>query len=1111
MTYRTAVKLLTGKDPAIEKALDVALSGALLATSPVLGPAALAFIDAKNDIVKHGAALVDGLSSRLRGMPVPERAQNVRAAWTVLAISAFCDATIDMLTRSGWPKAAALRADVAAKQLDSPAGALIRALIDSQVPFPRPDEAYTDVEARLEAHYQRSAARMGSFLEGLAPWDELSESDRMRLDQLPQGAVACFSRSFRRLAAEVPELMVWLMLHESRASRAQLAAAIGTGLAGLRQMLDSILSAQGAARSRWHASLASHYAADLAKPLIDIDRDVERVAVAPSIAEGYLNPRFQVTRGRSGSNVAVESWWSERPIREDLQRLLTAYLLTETATASPLLILGHPGAGKSMLTRVLAAQLPQGAFCAVRVPLRSVAASSSVLEQIVSALHQTISEPVLWPEFVEGLEGAMPVVILDGFDELIQATGVSRSDYLEQVQEFQEREAGQGRPVAVIVTSRTSVADRVRIPAECMIVKLEPFSDDQVRTWIGKWNEANECSLAERGIARLDPDTVLAYRELAIQPILLLMLALYDAAGNGLKRDGDTIKPTALYERLLTTFVEREVRKEGAFDPEILRQRVQDELYRLSIVAYAMFNRGTQILYERDLVTDFRSLQIAEPRNGSTVDGFQVPISSAQRTLSRFFFVHPYEAQDVAGDAGSLGRSFEFLHATFSEFLIVRCAIEIVRSLAARGLAASPWSPTESPTQDPLLRALLSFQAFTKRGQVVDFLVEAMRELTEAHRDQIARTVSFLLRGCMAAESDSRYADYQPVATDQPRRYAHFSLNLCLIYLAARGGRVDIDELMPKGEWAGWAGLWRARLDPDAGRETAAVIDVKVDSGHTMVGLGRADETDDPLSLAYRTAFLNDADLDNLLRWSRLQLDARAGAPVAMLHALQPLLGSLATSMVIKRTQGRLAPVRVGAVSAVLPLLQLSLDSLDDEGSVHRAFGILLEARGQGVELATHIVRLAVRYSRFLGIERLERIWQRYGEHCSSDAYVDLATELYARTKEWSWLTSALSSLKHGSPGESVGMLVDMYYRGVLPFDLFLEQIRDADLVVASRESPGNAAKAVNLLQILGKQRPLWTSNLEKWLRGIVNEISPEARALVNYEAVAALPDDTCS
>jgi hypothetical protein len=51
-------------------------------------------------------------------------------------------------------------------------------------------------------------------------------------------------------------------------------------------------------------------------------------------------------------------------------------------------------------------------------------------------------------------------VLLDGLDELLQASQHDRSSYLQQIAEFQRLEAEQERPVVVIVTSRTVVADR---------------------------------------------------------------------------------------------------------------------------------------------------------------------------------------------------------------------------------------------------------------------------------------------------------------------------------------------------------------------------------------------------------------------------------------------------------------------------------------------------------------------------------------------------------------------------------------------------------------------------------------------------------------------------
>jgi len=44
----------------------------------------------------------------------------------------------------------------------------------------------------------------------------------------------------------------------------------------------------------------------------------------------------------------------------------------------------------------------------------------------------------------------------------------------------------------VLVTSRTAVADRVRYPDGTMALRLEPFRDDQIASWLRTWNACNE-------------------------------------------------------------------------------------------------------------------------------------------------------------------------------------------------------------------------------------------------------------------------------------------------------------------------------------------------------------------------------------------------------------------------------------------------------------------------------------------------------------------------------------------------------------------------------------------------------------------------------------------
>ena len=111
--------------------------------------------------------------------------------------------------------------------------------------------------------------------------------------------------------------------------------------------------------------------------------------------------------------------------------------------------------------------------------------------------------------------------------------------------------------------------------------------------------------------------TILRYRNLAEQPLLLLMLALYDATANALTAVDPDLNKSAVYERLLKDFARRELTKDpGVAD---LDRRIEQELLRLSIVAFAMFNRGTQWIDADSLTEDLRALNIWEaPRNQNT-------------------------------------------------------------------------------------------------------------------------------------------------------------------------------------------------------------------------------------------------------------------------------------------------------------------------------------------------------------------------------------------------------------------------------------------------------------------------------------------------------------
>lgn len=109
-------------------------------------------------------------------------------------------------------------------------------------------------------------------------------------------------------------------------------------------------------------------------------------------------------------------WWRSRDLVADTEAFLAGYLTSLRAVRTPLVVLGEPGSGKSKLAEVPAARLSGADFLPVLVELRDVAAESMVLEQIEQAVYQRPGERVSWHDLLSAADGALPVVLLDGFE-----------------------------------------------------------------------------------------------------------------------------------------------------------------------------------------------------------------------------------------------------------------------------------------------------------------------------------------------------------------------------------------------------------------------------------------------------------------------------------------------------------------------------------------------------------------------------------------------------------------------------------------------------------------------------------------------------------------------
>jgi hypothetical protein len=813
LTYYGALKILGTPKSRLVTLLDAVATAGLAAWAAgalATGRDAAVPVDLihlKAEVVRYGHDIVRRVSEWRSGLSRFDRSQRLAAAHAVLVISSYFESLeqadmpiqVDRLALSGAEQAAL----AAGKELPEGYVGMIELLLREPLPMPEPHLSYTDVRRQVADCYTRLSSRLLDFVSGLELWNELNDRDRARMreaiNDLSAMALKRYDEGYRNLAADNREFEIWAGLTEVRA--------LGNSLARMSLLLTAIAERQPGQRPR--VLLHRSYQAALSEPIIGSGEAPEGV-VLPSLDNAYVNPVCRVAEIGPNDRPAEGEWWDAQELVPDIEAFLAGYLTSPRAVTTPLVVLGEPGSGKSKFTEVLAARLPQDDFLPVLVELRDVAAESMVQQQIEQAIYRGPGERVSWHDLIDAAGKALPVVLLDGFDELVQAAAVNRYDYLEQVRDFQLRQAQIGRPVAVVVTTRTVVADQARFPAGSLALQLQPFTEDQVRYWLKVWDRHNGPALAARGLRPLPAEVALAHGELARQPLLLLMLAMFDTADNGLQRAEAPIGRAELYERLLTDFALREVGKSArnrSLPTSDQRELAEHELQRLAVVALAMFARGRQAASDAELNQDLPLLFPESETSGSP----DTNLTPAQRAVGRFFFVHKSEARSHDERA----RSYEFLHTTFGEYFVARLALSALRDLAARREVTRRGMTATGRLDDGFLYAVLSFSCLAARAPIVSFLKELLNRLPDTERAQCREMLPELITGSLITHPSRSFQEYEPVRHTIPRRLASYSANLItmLVLLADEVSTKEFTSNVDTAKnWAQYGYLWRSAL-----------------------------------------------------------------------------------------------------------------------------------------------------------------------------------------------------------------------------------------------------------------------------------------------------------
>ncbi|NUT47781.1 MAG: AAA family ATPase [Saccharothrix sp.] len=827
LTFRGALSVLGRHDRPVLERLNSVLGGVIMVGGAVAltGPAALplaglaavwGWVDQKNEALHLVRKLLDDVGERRAAAKGYDRTRLLAAAHTVIVASSVVEAFRGVVGEKAFTALAITDRELSAVLVETgDAGRKTAAtLYDSVVPMPSSGRGYVENIGAVLEWQQRFAEALVAFCAGLVAGRSL----RVDGAAVARQASRHYQDHYRRLAAQVPEFSVWGMLNEHAATRGRLVIAHEEVKAALAEQsqamsrLESLLTALGGGAPDHVSALRRAMRAGLDEPVLPGDAATRTFSDVrfPTVREVFIQPDYRCERVDARSRVADEQWWKPLPRHDDLDVRLAAHLASAEATRLPLLVLGHPGAGKTMLMKVLAARLPADQYTTVYVPLRHVHSGAAVYRQVEEALASETNGRVDWAALADQSPATTRVVLLDGLDEMLQAADRDRADYLHDVAEFQRREATQERPVVVLVTSRTLVADRVSVPVGATVVKLDEFGRDQVEQWREVWNAVNRRAIDTGTVRELSREAVDGQPDLARQPLLLLMLALYSAdpsfpaIESGLSR-------TALYRTLLDTFTRREATKLRDATPP------RDQLQQLSVAALGMFNRGRQHITDLELTADLRALTPAH-------DDVRGP-DPDQRLVAQFFFVHTSEA-DL--DTDRARRSYEFLHATFGEYLVAR---EVLDTLVDTADSAFGRRGSREPDDDRLF-ALLSHDCLATRGPILDFLRDLLAEQPPEDREPIRTTVVSLLAGARRRQGSPRYGDYRPTPTDHVREIAAYTANLVLLgTLVESGGSASLDALSGgEAAWRSALDLWRSGLATDSWYALLATLDRTADT-----------------------------------------------------------------------------------------------------------------------------------------------------------------------------------------------------------------------------------------------------------------------------------------
>lgn len=692
-----------------------ALSGATILLLGARGASGdiSAFLDAltiKDQLIDIGKNVLDKIINK-KTNECDKRINQMQWAYSVIYYTAFFDVLDEQM-----PKEMRKAIDLSLKEkkaifesIDCEKSGRDHSLSDTEIFFPNIVYGYADIEKHLGTMYGLMRDGLIKFVHMLSFEETSSEKTISHfldiVNKMPQLAIERFRGQYLYLASHYNEFYVYMQMENNKREMGHIEELyqniicmgcntdnkIDVGLKHLEKILLDLPEKMKEDKvNDIINNLMEKYQGDIEKPIIDSNNSDEKLNY-PSIGSAFIPQSYKILEYSGREKLEKKDTWKDLDECSDMDSFWAKFYVSHYSLDNLLLILGEPGGGKSLLTKIVCARMSDRNNIFVRIPLREVSVEKEIEDIVCEQIQRDGDAAEQLPTykwFAENFKYNPITLVFDGYDEVLQATGGVYRNFLKKILKFQEQCAERHRPVRVVVTSRETLIDKADIPVGTIALKLLEFNEHQRKQWIEIWNEKNKDVYREEQIASfMLPKDNSSIDELSRQPLLLLMLAIYDAnleEGTNSLGQEENLNRTKLYNELLRRFIRRELRKgprgnEVSYEESEKKDKelmVDSEMEKLGIAALGMFIRGKLSLKVNEMERDLRYMESRMP----TYDKVGKMLSDAEEFFGSFFFIHDSQSGNIETEDKEV--AFEFLHKTFYEFLVADLVLKyLIRAI----------------------------------------------------------------------------------------------------------------------------------------------------------------------------------------------------------------------------------------------------------------------------------------------------------------------------------------------------------------------------------------------------------------------------------------------